>query len=314
MKNLRVAGTQVDGRYTLERMLARGGMSDVWIARHRLLDRRVAMKFMRVASDEARDALLDEAKILASLRHPGIVEVFDCGLHESDTPYLVMELIEAESLRERLTREGPMPARAAVKLVLPVVRGAHAAHERSVIHRDIKPENILCTSGAAPSVKLIDFGIARVATTAAAPFSASGTPAYMAPEQVRGEPCDRRSDVWALAVTLYELLSGAPPFDGVDITETLSSVLVGHVGYPRRARELDGALWKILMTALRVDPSQRFETAERFAIALEQWLEGRDGARAESRPTPRAPVSVARADTESVPSLDALIREKLSGS
>lgn len=295
-------------------MLARGGMSDVWIARHRLLERRVAMKFMRVASDEARDALLDEAKILASLRHPGIVEVFDCGLHESDTPYLVMELIEAESLRDRLTREGPMPARAAVSLMLPVVRGAHAAHERSVIHRDIKPDNILCTSGATPSVKLIDFGIARVATSASAQFSASGTPAYMAPEQVRGEPCDRRSDVWALGVTLYELLSGAPPFDGADVTETLSSVLVGNVAYPRRAREFDGALWKILMTALRVDPTQRFETAERFATALEQWLEGRDGARAESRPTPRAPVSVARADTESVLTLDALIREKLSGS
>jgi serine/threonine-protein kinase len=194
--------------------------------------------------------LLDEAKILASLRHPGIVEVFDCGLHESDTPYLVMELIDAESLRDRLAREGPMPARATIKLMLPVIRGVHAAHERSVIHRDIKPENILCTSGATPSVKLIDFGIARVATGGAAQFSASGTPAYMAPEQVRGEPCDRRSDVWALGVTLYELLSGAPPFDGVDVTETLSAVLVGDVAFPRRAREFDGALWRTLMTAL----------------------------------------------------------------
>jgi serine/threonine-protein kinase len=314
LKNLRVAGTLVDGRYVLERMLACGGMSDVWIAHHRLLERRVAIKFTRVASDKARDALLEEGKILASLKHPGIVEVFDCGLHERDTPYLVMELIEGESLRDRLTRLGPIPARAAVALMLPVVRGAHAAHERSVIHRDIKPENILCTSGATPSVKLIDFGIARVATSASGQFGVSGTPAYMAPEQVRGEPCDRRSDVWALGVTLYELLSGVAPFDGADVTETLSSVLVGHVRYPRHARELDGALWKILMTALRVDRSQRFETAERFATALEQWLADCDSTRTESRPTVRAKVSVARADTESVPRLDVLIREKLSGS
>jgi serine/threonine-protein kinase len=201
--------------------------------------------------------------------------------------------------------------------MLPVIRGAHAAHERSVIHRDIKPENILCTSGATPSVKLIDFGIARVATGGAGKFSASETPAYMAPEQVRGEPCDQRSDVWALGVTLYELLSGAPPFDGVDVTETLLAVLVGDVAFPRRAREFDGALWRTLMTALRVEPSERFETAERFATALERWLEGREGARLDpgaSRPTPLTPTSVARVDTESVPTLDALIREKLSGS
>lgn len=309
-----VVGTELEGRYKLERLLARGGMSEVWIARHRLLDRRVAIKFMRIAGDTARAHLLDEGRILASLRHPGIVEVFDCGLLDESTPYLVTELIDGESLRERLQRTGSLSAHDAVRLLLPVMRGAHAAHERGVVHRDVKPENILCERGDALRVKLIDFGISRWENGPSSPMDLSGTPAYMAPEQVRGERCDRRTDVWALGVTLYELLTASVPFNGRDVSETMALVLEGTVAFPRRARQLDGALWRSLMTALRVDPAQRFATVEQFALALEQWLASRDS----TAPRPVAvtpPSGVPTPSTTATPSqLDALIREKLSDS
>lgn len=316
-----VVGAELDGRYRLERMLAHGGMSEVWVARHRLLERRVALKFMRVAGADARKLLLDEAKILASLRHPAIVEVYDCGLLEGEVPYLAMELIEGESLRERIAREGPMPARVAVRMLAPIARGLHAAHERGVVHRDVKPENILCVRGEGSPVKLIDFGISRLDHGERGPIDIAGTPAYMAPEQARGERCDRRADLWALGVTLYELMTGDPPFEGGDVSATLARVLEGAVAYPRKATGLDGALWRVVMTALRVDPSQRFATAALFADALDEWL---GSLTRPSRPTlverPQ-PSSTAREtpshDTEPNPlstRLDALIREKLSNS
>jgi serine/threonine protein kinase len=312
------AGLEIDGRYVLEAPLGRGGMGEVWTARHRLLDRSVALKFLRSSGEALQRMLLEEGRILASVRHPAVVEVYDCGIFAERLPYLVMELVHGETLRATLDRERALTCRAAVELVIPVLYGVHAAHERGVPHRDIKPENILRTSGGASPVKLIDFGIAHQLSDRAAHGRFSGTPSYMAPEQVRGEPGDRRVDVWAMGATLYELVAGRPPFDGEDDSATMANVLEGNASFPRAAVGLDGALWKIIMSSLRVDPARRTASALDLAASLEGWLATSGRARSsqpnlvrESQPVVAAG---ALSDARDAPerTLDELIRDKLS--
>lgn len=293
--NVLVAGVVLDGRYRLERLVARGGMSEIWRARHKLLDRPVALKFVRVDGDDARRLLIEEARILAALRDPAIVEVYDCGLLDGDLPYLAMEYIDAPTLRAALDAQGSLAIDEAVAVISSIARGVHAAHERGIVHRDIKPENILyAPDGAAgPAVKLIDFGISHRTDDARRVGSISGTPAYMAPEQIRGERADRAVDVWALGVTLYELVAGAVPFEGPNVSATLNAALEGHIPFPRQARGLDGALWRTITDCLRVDLKRRTQTALALAEALDRRA---TTARArESRPTMRSPDVARRA-------------------
>jgi serine/threonine protein kinase len=312
---LLVAGVELDQRYRLERPLATGGMSELWIARHLLLDRRVALKFVRIDGDEASKLLLSEARILASLRHAAIVDVYDCGLLDGRVPYLVMEYIEAETMRERLQRARQLAAADAVEAIIGLCRGVHAAHERGVIHRDIKPENIMCVGGPrSNAVKLIDFGIASCRLHSRGPVSLSGTPAYMAPEQIRGDAADARVDVWALGVTLYELLAGAPAFEGGEVAETLLLATRGVVAFPRAAIGLDGALWRVLMGALRVEPARRWQSAAAPGDELEQWLRSRGERATERAISARPATDTSERAAKSEPTLDELIRKKLSSS
>ncbi|MBL8685757.1 MAG: serine/threonine protein kinase [Myxococcales bacterium] len=293
--NVLVAGVVLDGRYRLERLVARGGMSEIWRARHTLLERSVALKFVRVDSDESRRLLIEEARILAAVRHPSIVEVYDCGLLEGAVPYLVMEYIDAPTLRGVLDERGTLTIDEAVAVIGALARGVHTVHERGVVHRDIKPENILYLAdraGGPPSVKLIDFGISHRASGKKHDGNVSGTPAYMAPEQIRGEPADRAVDLWALGVTLYELVAGDPPFNGADVTATLTAALTGHIPFPRAVRGLDGALWRTITDCLRVDLKQRTPSALALAEALDRratTIRAR-----ESRPTIRTPEEARR--------------------
>lgn len=331
-----LTGALLDGRYRLERMIARGGMSEVWSARHSLLDRRVAVKFITVDSAAARALVLDEARLLATLRHPAIVTVYDCGVHEESVPYLVMELVSGRTLRQQLEQRGPLDARHAASLVAWVARGAHAAHEAHVIHRDIKPDNILLDDPSSldhAAAKLVDFGISQRAERTSAALRFSGTPAYMAPEQIRGEPADRLVDVWALGVTLYELVQGSPPFGDQNVTDTMTAALDGVIPYPRAAKGVDGALWRIITDALRVDRALRTPSALALADSLEQWLDRRRRA-IETSPTLRHVQSSAASSTDasnthtisntphlsvtasdaSTPTLDQLILERLTKS
>ncbi len=265
------------GRYELIEYLGCGGMSDVFVAVHSGLQRRVALKVLRPSlcrDPESVQRFLREGQCAARVSHPNVVDVLDVGV-EAGGPYLVMELLEGETLEHKLLREGPMQLRDAVDLLLPVLDGVAATHTAGVLHRDIKPSNILLARSADGSLvpKLVDFGIAtleerRKITGALGPI---GTPHYMSPEQARGErTLDERSDQYSLASVLYEMLTGREPFDGGDdIDEVLDCVAQG--AFPRISLlrpDLPKKFQGVLQRATALAPRARFAQVSDFAAAL----------------------------------------------
>ena len=221
-----VAGRRLGGRYRMEALLATGGMGEVWVARDLLLDRAVAVKVLggALAGDgRAAERLRREARAAARLEHPSIARVLDLG-EQDGRPYLVMELLEGESLAARIDRAGAMAPPEAARVVAAVADALEAAHRAGVVHRDVKPGNVFLTSDG--EVKVLDFGIASAAGEAALTTGELlGTPAYLAPERVLGHPATPAADVYALGVVLYELLAGHRPFDdGSDIEVAMAHV------------------------------------------------------------------------------------------
>ncbi|WP_291083975.1 Stk1 family PASTA domain-containing Ser/Thr kinase [Dietzia sp. UBA5065] len=209
-------GALLDGRYRLDAVIARGGMSIVHLATDERLDRHVAVKLLdpTLAGDRAFvDRFTLEARSAARLSDPGIVQVFDQGV-EGDFAFLVMELVPGGTLRELLDERGPMPPYAAAAVLRPLLGALREAHEAGLVHRDIKPENVLISTTGA--VKLADFGLVRaVAESRATSRSVvMGTAAYLSPEQISGADTDARSDLYSLGVLAYEMLTGEPPFSG----------------------------------------------------------------------------------------------------
>jgi serine/threonine protein kinase len=222
-------------RYTIERELGRGGMATVYLAHDRRYDRPVALKLLRpeLAAILGADRFLREIRLTAQLQHPHILPLLDSG--EADgLLYYVMPCVTGESLRQRLTRAGPLPPAEALAIVRAVAAALDYAHAAGVIHRDIKPENILLHEG---EPMLADFGIALARSAADSDRITGtgisiGTPAYMSPEQATAEALDRRSDVYSLGCVLYEMLAGAPPFTGATAQAVIA--LRPGAGCPRR--------------------------------------------------------------------------------
>jgi beta-lactam-binding protein with PASTA domain len=214
-----LTGARVDGRYRLERLIARGGMADVYEAQDERLDRTVAVKIITNAAVAGFDvkAFANEAKTIARLSHPNVVAVFDQGVHEG-LPYVVMEYVPGTTLRDLLNRRRRLRLEEAVELCGQVLDGLQAAHDAGLVHRDIKPENILLKNGGrGDRVKVVDFGLAEAVhgdRDTGGPLVA--TAAYVAPELVNGKPATTASDVYSTAILLYELLTGEVPFDGPD--------------------------------------------------------------------------------------------------
>src|SRR5262245_38420226 len=212
-------GTAV-GSYTIDRKLAEGGMAVVYEAVHQVLPRRAAIKVMRDAAlgETARTRLLREACLLADLRHRAIVDVHDAGTLPDGRAWLVMNLIEGPTLGDRLLVRSTLSPAEVVALGLPIAGALASAHEAGVVHRDLKPENILIVDAAVCPVRVIDWGIAQAACSAddrlTLDGTITGTPHYMAPEQIRGELVTGKCDVYALGIVLYEMLAGACPFNG----------------------------------------------------------------------------------------------------
>ncbi len=215
----------LDGRYYLERRLGRGGMGTVYSATDRALERRVAVKVIRedlVGSADAAERFRREARVAASFAHPNVVTVHDFGVAEGNRAFLVMELLEGGTLRERLWGHNRFPAARTLSVLRHVCAALEAAHRRQLLHRDLKPENIFLVAGeAAETAKVLDFGIAKFLPVATqqltvdtAPGAVLGTLRYMSPEQWRGEDARPAWDLWALAVVTYEMLTGAYPFEG----------------------------------------------------------------------------------------------------
>lgn len=224
-------GNVVAGRYRLERMLGQGGMGTVWAATHTVTRRKVALKLMRGlgAEDPAlRKRFLREARAASLVDHPNVVRIHDVFELDDGTPMMVMELLEGETLRALLEREGVLGVEHAARLLLPVVSAVGVAHEHGVVHRDLKPENVILTPGGIP--KVLDFGVAKLHGDEGATMTAAGTvlgtPCYMAPEQGFGEPdVDQRADVWAVGVMLYEALSGGRPIEGENLGQVLKRLM-----------------------------------------------------------------------------------------
>jgi serine/threonine protein kinase len=274
------------GPYEILAPIGAGGMGEVYRARDTRLGRDVAIKVIAfdVSSDSDRLRRFEqEARAVAALNHPSILSVYDVGT-EAGAPYVVFELLEGESLRQRLAREA-MPPRKAVDWAAQIARGLAAAHDRGIVHRDLKPENLFLTKDG--RVKILDFGLAKLllgeetveagdSPTLSAPTNPGtllGTVGYMSPEQVRGQAVDARSDIFSLGAVLYEMLSGRRAFRRDTAAETLTAILKEDP--PALGSALDGgvspALARIVGRCLDKAPEERFQSARDLAFDLEAF-------------------------------------------
>ena len=211
-------GSLLGGRYRLDRSIGAGGMGQVWAAHDTVLGRDVAVKVQKFDPDGDRaafDRFVREARTAAALQHPNVVTIFDSGT-DRDRAFLVMELLPGLTLAGYVAQRGPLPEREVVALTPQIASGLAAAHQAGVVHRDIKPSNLMFD--ARGTLKIVDFGIAYLAQTAAARLTATnvviGSPPYLSPEQLQGRPADERSDLYALGCVMTTMLTGRPPFDG----------------------------------------------------------------------------------------------------
>jgi serine/threonine-protein kinase len=277
-------GEQIAEKYRLVRVIGAGGMGAVWLAENLTLDVQVAIKLMRrdVASPEMHARLLLEARSAARLGHPSIVRVFDFGETQHGDPYIVMEVLEGESLGHVLTVKGRLPATSAVRTLLPVASALATAHQKGIVHRDLKPDNILLVRGHGGAIvpKLVDFGIAKFrrdeepeGITRAGMMV--GSPEYMSPEQARGRSdIDERADVWGLAVVLYECITGVRPFEAPNVNALMVSIAEDP---PIPCTDFcagDAELWAILERALAKRTADRWPTMRELGAALTDWCEG----------------------------------------
>ena len=271
--------------YRIEALLGRGGMGEVWRARDTKLDREVALKILppEFAADPERAARFErEAKVLASLNHPHIAAIH--GFERTpEVTFLVMELVEGEDLAQILAR-GPLPVDEAVAIAKQIADGLEDAHESGIVHRDLKPANVKRTPDG--KVKILDFGLARAfagqtagegsvsnAPTLTAAFTAAGTvlgtAAYMSPEQARGKEVDRRTDIWAFGVILFEMLTGKRLFDGETATDTLAGILKTDPDWKSLPDGLPRQVLRVLKRCLTKDPRQRLRDIGEARVRLE---------------------------------------------
>jgi serine/threonine protein kinase len=253
---------KVAGRYELGNQVGRGGMSRVWHATDRVLDRVVAVKEVHLAGpedlrDRARARALREARAGAGVPHRSVVTVFDV-IDDDDRVYIVMELVDGESLAERVDRTGPLSPEAAAGIGAAVAEALQVAHHRGVIHRDVKPSNVMLAKDGA--VKLTDFGVASLRDDTGLTLTGQvmGSPLYMAPEQAEGRTARPETDVWGLGVTLYFALEGRSPFEGDHPLAVLSSVVNEEAPTSPRA----GPLGPVIGSLLRKEPADRPPLAE----------------------------------------------------
>ncbi|HXF85712.1 MAG TPA: serine/threonine-protein kinase, partial [Anaerolineales bacterium] len=270
------------GRYHILDQLGQGGMATVYKAYDMRLERDVVIKVIRqdaFPSEQQSELLVRferEAKVLARLAHPNIVPIIDYGEHDG-VPYLVMPLLPGGTLKQRLGK--PLPWQETFRLLLPIADALAYAHEKNILHRDVKPSNILLTQKGQPM--LTDFGIAKILdfkdgqTTLTASGIIVGTPEYMSPEQGLGRPVGPQTDIYALGVVLYELLTGRKPF----VADTPLAVVLKQATDPlprpsQFVRDLPEAVEKILFKALAKDPADRYQSMTEMAAAMERTLSG----------------------------------------
>lgn len=284
------SGTKL-GPYEIHSSLGAGGMGEVYAGRDTRLGRDVAIKILpsAFAADPARLRRFEqEARATAALNHPNILAVYDIG-NLDGTPYIVSELLEGQTLRERL-RSGALSVRKSIETAVQVAQGLAAAHEKNIVHRDLKPENVFVTNDG--RVKILDFGLAKLTLADSAvgqaagptvdaatdPGTVLGTMGYMSPEQLRGAPTDGRSDLFSLGAILYEMLSGRRAFHGATTADTISAILKEDPpDLIETNSKIPPALERIVRHCLEKNPAQRFQSARDVAFDLESLSAGTTG-------------------------------------
>ncbi|HSW38977.1 MAG TPA: protein kinase, partial [Acidobacteriota bacterium] len=280
------------GHYQISYQLGKGGMGEVYQAKDQVLGRDVAIKVLpqEFARDADRVARFQrEAKLLASLNHPNIAAIY--GLEESGgTNFLVLELVEGDTLADQI-KKGPIPVEESLKLALQIAEALEAAHEKGVIHRDLKPANIKVTPDG--KVKVLDFGLAKAFAGEQEQLNLSnsptlsnaatqqgvilGTAAYMSPEQARGKPVDKRTDIWAFGSVLFEMLTGKPAFPGEDVSEILASVIKGDARLELLPPNLHPRVRESIMRCLHKDLRKRYHAIADVRYEMDQSLADSSG-------------------------------------
>ena len=274
-------GSIIAGKYRLERLLGEGGMGAVWRAQHLQLELPVAIKLLRAGGDKANlsERLKIEARAVARLSHPAIVRVFDIDASESGEPFIVMELLEGESLSDLCDRER-LSAVVAVQTLLPIAEGLALAHAKGIVHRDLKPHNVFITQAdERVQPKLLDFGIAKLTTS---PLSTGnltdtgvllGSPDYMSPEQARGKSdVDFRADIWQFCVVLYEAISGTTPFEGENYNALMRAIVEDEPAPLPLDNGVDQRLSDLIAWGMSKDREQRPASIQELARTLAEWL------------------------------------------
>jgi serine/threonine-protein kinase len=279
------------GNYRVLSLLGEGGMGAVYLAEHPGIGRRVAVKVLHKqfsGDEQLLGRLLNEARAANAIRHPNIIEILDSGMRQDGVPYLVMELLEGESLGQRLRATGRLPIRDAIEFTLQVSSALGAAHKKGIVHRDLKPDNLfivgsnpdesqrLTPSGPVERMKVLDFGIAKLQmpqpgdSVKTRTGTLMGTPIYMSPEQCRGtKTVDHRSDVYSLGVIFYEMLVGQPPFVSDGFGELVNMHLNVPPQSPRSQRpEISEQLDGIVLKMLAKNPEDRYADMQSFTAAL----------------------------------------------
>ncbi|MGZ3477461.1 MAG: serine/threonine-protein kinase, partial [Polyangiales bacterium] len=276
-------GDLLEQRYRLVRVLGRGRSGTVWCARNELIDRAVAVKVLHrsLASDPERlQRFFQEARACGRVRHPAVVEVLDLGQGDDGILFLVMELLEGETMASLLGRKGRLSVDEALALVIPLAHGLAAAHAHGILHRDLKPANIYLhktpTGGLQP--KILDFGISKIiGNDVTATGVVLGTPSYMSPEQARGVPdLDPRTDVWSLGVILYELLAGRLPFIAKEYRALVDEILERkHTPVDQLSDEIPREIAQIVDESLEKSRDRRLSSAAAMAQKLTAVLRAR---------------------------------------
>src|SRR6266550_93955 len=276
-------------QYTIVSKIGEGGMGEVYRARDTKLGRDVAIKVLPASFSENTDRLNrfeQEAQAAGALNHPNILVIYHIGTH-GGAPYIVSELLEGETLRDRMAGAA-LPQRKSLDYALQIARGLAAAHDKGIVHRDIKPDNIFITDDG--RVKILDFGLAKLTSATDGtqsqtevptrkvntdPGTVMGTIGYMSPEQLKGQPVDHRSDIFSFGAILYEMLSGIRAFRGNSMAETMSAILrEDPPDLSETNKTVSPALERVVRHCLEKNPAERFHSARDLAFAIESLSGG----------------------------------------
>jgi eukaryotic-like serine/threonine-protein kinase len=268
-------GMVIDDKFEILRRIGSGGMGEVFEAENRMLQRSVAIKIVAGSNPDAADRLRREARVIASIQHPNICDVYDIGVMPNGSPYLVLERLTGETLQQCFRREGRLSTSRTIEMFTQILSGVQHAHASGIVHRDLKPANVFLVEriGCIPLVKVLDFGLAKDlsgnARTLTRPGRACGTPHYMSPEQLCGRAVDGRSDLFSIGIMLFEALLNHHPFAAPTIVEMSMKIAYEPCSaLDRLRRKVPKDLADLVERALHKDPERRPQSAIEMQTAL----------------------------------------------